>query len=217
MFADAQTKILFVGNSLTYTNNLPLLVEKIAKEDGTSIVTEMIAFPNYALEDHWNETQVSSALARTKYDYVILQQGPSAMPASRTNLVEYALKFSQLCRKSKAKVCLYTVWPSRERNFDFLNVIKSYAMAADTAGGRALEAGLAWKKILDENEDFPLYSSDDFHPTMHGSLLSAMVIYATLFQKNNFDFLKLENLSSKSITEAELDLMKNVALGVSNN
>lgn len=48
-------RILFVGNSLTYVNDLPHLVEQVARERGVSIKTEMLAFPDYALEDHWKE------------------------------------------------------------------------------------------------------------------------------------------------------------------
>ena len=45
-------KILFIGNSLTYTNNLPELVEKLGEKSNVKIKTQMLAKPNYALEDH---------------------------------------------------------------------------------------------------------------------------------------------------------------------
>jgi hypothetical protein len=208
----AQINILFVGNSLTYSNDLPGLLEKLAKADGMKIRTQTIAFPNYALEDHWNETSVSEALKKTKFTYVIFQQGPSAMPASRTNLIEYALKFGALCKANNTKQCMYMVWPSGDRSFDFENVIKSYSIAADTVRGLALPVGRAWKKLLDERKDFPLYSADGFHPTIHGSFLAALVIYATLFDKSDLDFLTLKNVPSSFIKETDLDLMKRVAL-----
>lgn len=210
--AGAQINILFVGNSLTYTNQLPSLVKKIGKKDGVKINTEVIAFPNYALEDHWNESNVSSALAKTKFDFVIFQQGPSALPSSRANLVEYALKFSQLCNTNNTKMCMYTVWPSGDRSFDFTNVVNSYKIAADTTNSLLLPAGLAWQKVFDDKKDFPLYSMDGFHPTIHGSFLAAMVIYAALFKKGNLDFLTDRDLPSKYISGIDLQLMKRVAL-----
>ena len=45
--------ILFIGNSLTYTNNLPKLIKKEAKLKGIKIAFKVVAFPNYAIEDHW--------------------------------------------------------------------------------------------------------------------------------------------------------------------
>lgn len=213
----AQLNILFVGNSLTYTNDLPSLVKKLGKKDGIKINTEVIAFPNYALEDHWNEPNVSAALRKTKFDFVIFQQGPSALPASRANLVEYTLKFNGLCKANNTKMCMYTVWPSGDRSFDFINVVKSYQVAADTSKSILAPAGLAWKKLFDERKDFPLYSSDGFHPTIHGSLLAAMVIYGTLLEKGDFDFFTIEDVPSKYITQADLDLMKRVAKESLNN
>jgi hypothetical protein len=108
-------------------------------------------------------------------------------------------------------VCI-GVWPSGDRSFDFENVMKSYALAADTTHALLLPAGLAWKKMLDEDRNFPLYSDDGLHPTIHGSLLAAMVIYATLFKKTDFDFLTVKQTPSKYIKQADLDLMKRVAI-----
>lgn len=215
--AFAQTNILFVGNSLTYTNDLPSLVKNIAQADGVKINTEIIAFPNYGLEDHWNETNVSAALRKTKFDYVIFQQGPSGLPASRENLIEYALKFRELCRANNVRMCMYGVWPSVDRAFDFSNVITSYAVAADSAHASLLPAGKAWKQILEHHSDFPLYSPDGFHPSLHGSFLSALVIYTSLFKKRNLDFLTIKNLPVKSVTSTQLEVMKGAAIESAKN
>ncbi len=40
--------MLFVGNSLTYTNNLHALVEEVGKTHGIKITTALLAYPNYA-------------------------------------------------------------------------------------------------------------------------------------------------------------------------
>ncbi len=41
--ADTPLRVLFIGNSLTYTNDLPAMVERIAAADGRRVITEMIA------------------------------------------------------------------------------------------------------------------------------------------------------------------------------
>ena len=64
--------ILFVGNSLTYANDLPALVEKIGKEKRVVLKTKTIAFPNYALEDHWNDGNLQLLIASKKYDFVVV-------------------------------------------------------------------------------------------------------------------------------------------------
>jgi hypothetical protein len=209
---NAQQRILFVGNSLTYYNDLPGLVKKIAKQDGLSLTVNTISKPNYSLEDHWVEGKVEAEIKSTHYDIVIFQQGPSALKASRENLVEYALLFSKICREQKSRMAFYSVWPSGDRQFDFPNVFTSYKAAADTTNGVVCPAGNAWLNVWNEKKDFPLYSADGFHPTEHGSLLAAMVIYASLFHKTNFDFISPEKMSLRFVTNDQLLLLSSAAL-----
>lgn len=50
---DADTHILFVGNSLTFANGMPGMVTTIARTSGLSVATTSIVAPNFSLEDHW--------------------------------------------------------------------------------------------------------------------------------------------------------------------
>src|SRR5882762_9784194 len=59
----APLRVLFIGNSLTATNDVPALVEAIAKVNGGQIVTRTIAYPNYSLEDHWQKGDAKRAIA----------------------------------------------------------------------------------------------------------------------------------------------------------
>jgi hypothetical protein len=79
----SDVRVLFVGNSLTYANDLPLLVSDIAKIDGVNFTYTTLAAPNYALEDHWAEGTIQKALKDGQYDFLIAQQGPSALPESQ--------------------------------------------------------------------------------------------------------------------------------------
>ena len=54
---DADLSILFVGNSLTYTNDLPGMLERMLEAYGDvgEVHVESVAFPNFGLPDHWAE------------------------------------------------------------------------------------------------------------------------------------------------------------------
>ena len=80
--------ILFIGNSLTYYNNLPELVKQNAKKYDLKVKYEMVAKPNYAIVDHWAEGKVQKLITMKKFDYVILQQGPSSQNEGRQMLIE---------------------------------------------------------------------------------------------------------------------------------
>jgi hypothetical protein len=203
------TRILFVGNSLTYSNNLPALVAELAAMDDVNVTYKMIAPGGFSLEDHWNLGEVQEEMSAVHYDLVVGQQGPSALPESQVLLKRYAEKYSQACARVKSSWALYMVWPSEERSFDLDNVIYSYTSAAKSTSALLFPAGLAWKLAWKQHSGFPLYGSDRFHPSIHGSLVAAMTIYATLQEKENFDFIDVEKASWKNhVSSEQLMVMK---------
>ena len=60
--APAPTPILFIGNSLTYQNDLPGMVTLLAHSVGRTIVCESVALPDYGLEEHWNSGGARKAI-----------------------------------------------------------------------------------------------------------------------------------------------------------
>jgi hypothetical protein len=176
----APTRVLFIGNSLTYANDLPGIVCTLARASGRRVVCESVAKPDYGLEEHWNEQDARRAIARG-WDVVVLQQGPSALPESRQLLVTYAKRFDVEIRKAGARTALYMVWPSQSRRGDFSGVSQSYAAAAKAVDGLLLPAGDAWRAAWAIDAKLALYGPDGFHPSLVGSYLAAMVIHAQLF------------------------------------
>ena len=174
--------ILFIGNSLTYTNDLPKLVKDYAQLKGIDIATTMVAFPNYAIEDHWNNNQVQKLIAGKKYDFVILQQGPSSQNNGRNMLIDYGKKYSRLCALHNAKLCFFMVWPSLQYYHTFNGVIKNYTDAASINNAILLPVGERWKTDIGTSKNHHYYSSDGFHPSLKGSQVSAKVIVDQLFQ-----------------------------------
>ena len=173
--------ILFIGNSLTYTNNLPELVKNRAKQQGIEVVSKMIALPNYAIIDHWNDGEVQNLIASEKYDFVIIQQGPSSQDNGRKSLIEDGKKFSRLCELNNAKLCYFMVWPSLNYYHTFDGVIKNHRDAASLNNSILLPVGEVWKDYFDRTDDFQYYGADGFHPSLEGSQQAAKVIVEYLF------------------------------------
>lgn len=174
-------RILFVGNSLTYVNNLPHLVEKVAKEMGVTLKTEMLAFPDYALEDHWREGKLQKMLASGRFAYVVVQQGPSSQEEGRVILLEYSTKIKALCDQYNSRLAIYMVWPSRVYYQTFNGVIDSYAEAAKRTNSILCPVGEVWKRHFDTTRDYSYYGPDQFHPSVEGSKVAAKVIAESLF------------------------------------
>jgi hypothetical protein len=175
-------RVLFIGNSLTAWNDLPNLFASLAQAGGHERpVARTIAVGGFSLEDHWNQGDAQKAIATSGWDFVVLQQGPSALIESRRLLVDYTRRFAEIARASGATPALYMVWPSTSRASDFPGVSTSYGAAARAVDGRLLPAGDAWRHVLRKHRDIALYSDDGLHPTFAGSYLAALVIYRELY------------------------------------
>lgn len=180
--------VLYVGNSLTFVNDLPETVAGIMAMAGQEISYKAITRPDFALIDHLNGgSDAVSEIKRGGWDVVILQQGPSSLPESRDLLIQWTGAFDQIIRSVGARTALYMVWPSKDRFSFFEDVRLSYKLAADTVGGIFLPAGEAWLKAWADSAELPLYGPDDFHPSPLGTFLAALVIYERISGGNAED------------------------------
>jgi hypothetical protein len=208
----ASLKILFVGNSLTYYNRLPAIVAQLANMDSVDLDFKCICKPDFSLPDHLDEGMLQKEIATRTYDFVIVQQGPSALDESRRILLQAVTTIKNYCDMNNAKLCVFMVWPSKLRLFDLNKVIDSYSDAAQKTNSYLAPAGQAWKQAWQMDPDFGLYDSDNFHPSSLGSFLSAMTIYATLAKKQNFAFVNYSALSERGkISESEFNIIKKAA------
>jgi hypothetical protein len=176
-------RVLFIGNSLTASNDLPAMVSALAEASGDRFEWEAVLAGGRSLEDHWNEGAARRAIEEGGFDVVVLQQGPSALPESRTNLLVYAARFAAEIRKAGGRPALLMVWPSAARAGDFDRVCESYRLAAREVDGLLLPAGEAWRAAWRRDPVIALRSPDGLHPTAAGSYLAALVVFAGLFVK----------------------------------
>ncbi|WKK66256.1 SGNH/GDSL hydrolase family protein [Lutimonas zeaxanthinifaciens] len=173
--------VLFIGNSLTYTNNLPRLLEKKASQNNIKIKTQMIAYPNYALVDHLSQGDIQSEIIKNKYDFVVVQQGPSSQQEGKKLLLEATEKIAQLCKENGSKLCVFMVWPSLSYYQTFDGVIENYRSASKLNNAILCPVGETWKKHIDENRSYEYYGPDGFHPSKKGSQQAAGIIFYSLF------------------------------------
>lgn len=178
-------RVLFVGNSLTYVNDLPGMVAALSRRGGETpaLATEAVVFGNVSLEDHWARKQALRAIERGGWSHVVLQQGPSSLPENRAMLVSWTKRFAKRIRAFGARPALYMVWPAAGRSADFPRVIDSYAAAAEAVDGLLLPVGAAWRAAWRRDPDLELYGGDGFHPSPLGTYLAAVVVEAALTER----------------------------------
>ena len=170
-------KVLLIGNSLSYENNLPALLEALADSAGVEdLYVKMVAYPNFGLQDHYVQGDALPEIRKGGWRYVILQQGPSALLSSRQVLVQYAELFATEIRNTGAIPAFYAVWPASANLGDFPHVQISYDLAATTTNGALIPAGEAWQAAWRIDASLPLYAADGFHPSPQGTYLAALVM-----------------------------------------
>ncbi|NNF35298.1 MAG: SGNH/GDSL hydrolase family protein [Saprospiraceae bacterium] len=179
---EADYSLLFVGNSLTYTNNLPLLVKQAAEDRGYNIETRSLAYPNYAIVDHWADGQVQTLIKSKKYDFVIIQQGPSSQQEGHRMLIDSGADYAALCKENGAELAYYMVWPPVSVFHRFDRVIANYTDAARKNNAILCPVGRVWKDYIDQTMDYSYYGFDDFHPSLKGSQVAADVIISSLIR-----------------------------------
>ena len=178
-------RVLFVGNSLTQSNQLADMIEAIADSaGGRKIHTGQVAFGGLSLEDHWLRGDALAAIDSRQWDVVVLQQGPSSLDASRAHLIEWSGAFAIRIRAAGAETALYQVWPESDRRSVFDRVLDSYRLAAESVNGELLPAGAAWIAAWQQEPNLQLYGPDGFHPSPMGTYLAALTIYAELLDRS---------------------------------
>lgn len=185
--AGAPLRVLFVGNSYTYFNDLPAVVRALgAATPGASVEVEAITQGGALLQDHWSTTGAAERIQAGGLDAVVLQ-GQSVEPfASPESFHYHADLFSDAIAESGARGVWFSTWARRAGDpiytgtFTPADMTESlefrYRSAAMRHGDMVARVGAAWMIALAELPEVVLHTDDGSHPTTAGSLLAACVI-----------------------------------------
>lgn len=185
-------RVLFVGNSYTYYNNLPEMLEQLSLSAGTDsrIQARMVVAGGATLEQHWQRGAALWAIQHGGWDYVVLQEqsslGPSPMldglPTIRSpdDFYRYARLFDEAIRQAGANTVFYSTWGRRNapvQNQQLLDY--AYMQIARERHARMAPVGMAWQDLRSKGSAVDPYWQDGSHPSPAGTYLAACVFYAT--------------------------------------
>ena len=178
-----ELKVLFVGNSYTYENNLAHIVSRISEGTSTLLVTRKSVIGGADLREHWNGgrgLQTRQIIAEGDFDVVVLQDFSMAAINSPDSLLKYVQLFTRYNRSYGARTCLFNTW-ARERVPQYQNEIDAlYGWAAEAYQAVRVPVGPAWELALRLRPSVDLYNSDGSHPNELGTLLTASVFVRCL-------------------------------------
>jgi hypothetical protein len=189
------TRVLFLGNSYTYFNDLPAILSELAKAGHQCTVeTRMVAPGGKTLKDHWESSASHQALDSQAWDFVVLQDqstlGINFYFEGQTRVGgdeifrPYAERWANEIRKHHATPVFYLTWARRATPVDQAALNYAYIRAARTTHSLVAPVGLAWARVRQTDPSIDLYYRDGAHPSAAGSYLAACAIYAAIFRKN---------------------------------
>jgi hypothetical protein len=182
---DGSTKVLFIGSSLIDAHDMPRTVAQLAASAGLpACYCVSVAYQDYELDDHYAGGNALLALNSEPWDFVVLQQGPSALAESRERLLKGVSDFANAIEQRGAETILYMPWPAQDRQSDFPAVIESHRIAADSVGALLAPAGEAWLLAWGRDATLPLYGPNGYYPSEMGSYLASLVIFQRIYGRS---------------------------------
>ena len=213
-------KVLFIGNSLTYYNEMPLMSAAISAHEARPMRVAFAVRAGASLKQLWNETDARQKIARTRWDYIIIQGGAGAAGPLKNldDFNDYLGRFVTEARRDGAEPLFYQVWSlSAPAEHEAASI-----EAAKHARIRMIPAGGAWYDLTNSGR-FTRLDSDGIHPNALGSYLIACTIYSTIYDRPAtgapYDFRKFaspseaadEALRNSAITEDDARAIQDAA------
>jgi len=193
-------KVLFIGNSYTYFNNLPGMLTDLSTSLGDYVQPTSQVAGGATFQAHATNPATYTAINSADWDFVVLQaqsQEPS-FPDSQVNseTLPFAEQMADSIRNNSicSNILMFMTW-GRENGdpqwvpistFDGMNsrLRNAYIRMADSIDASISPVGVAWKYVRDNYPSIQLYSPDGSHPSLEGSYLAACTFYASLFRKS---------------------------------
>ena len=190
-------KILFIGNSYTFFNDMPNLLEALAKENGKELFADSVTkggrhlYSNLEEGDEYGE-KIKLLTAQNEYDALFLQE-QSFFPIVNADKFLYGVQSLKDLVGAKRTV-LYATW-GRKSGSDKLEELKltseemykklteAYIWAAKKSSCEISHVGKTFLKILNSIPSFELYKPDLSHPSYAGSAVAAICHYNALFSE----------------------------------
>ena len=194
-------RVLFIGDSYTYVNDLPGMLSQIAATAGIPplIETSQVVQGGATLQVQWQNGIAQQVIADGGWTHVVLQdqsEEPATDPPSSA-FVQYATAFGILAVDAGATPGLFVTWAraaADRSTYPYLfdsptemqdELTNAYASVAAGFTPSVLAcAGPAFQLAIAQHPEIALQQSDFSHPTVAGTYLAACTFYVALTGKS---------------------------------
>ena len=179
----APRRLLFLGNSHTYTHNVPKLMLELANAAGyrNHLHIAMNAESRVGLEWHRQNSRSLDLISCGRWDYVVLQERSGGALEDKNKMFTNARLLDEEIGKTDSKTAFYMTWASRNDPGMQKTITDAYQEISGELGATLVPVGCAWENALTSNPDLSLYEADGRHATILGAYLAACVFFAVFY------------------------------------
>ncbi len=207
---------LFIGNSYTFTNDMPQMVADLASSAGDNLTWDMSAPAGYNLYWHTTNSTTLGLIDKGGWDFVVLQEYSQYPSEPQTYVDTYVYPSAKLLdteintHNSGAETVFYMTWGRKDGDADRCPTNPSvctyigmddltrqrYMYMAQANHAIVSPVGAVWRYIRNNYPSIDLYQSDGSHPSVAGSYAAACTFYTAFFRKNPANLTYNSSLSS---------------------
>ncbi len=171
--------ILFIGNSHTYFNDMPLMVKRRADDEGFHCRVTMLARPNWYLAQHAEEPDVRFNILYGQYDYVVLQEHAHPF-GPEEDFLDAAAALNRMIREAGSMPVIYECWSRKSEPEMQTRMNEVHQRVADEIGALLAPVGEYWWSDKESRPDPEMYADDGQHASPAGSDFAAKYIWETI-------------------------------------
>jgi hypothetical protein len=224
---DAQKKtsclrILFIGNSYTYRNDLPGMFARLANAAGHEVETDMIAKGRFTLSNHLNSTYTLKKIRSGKWDWVVLQEAsktPSVEHLRAAAMYPAATSLVEKVKEAGAMPIFFETWAHRDGwkekglpDYESMQVEidRGYLGIAQKLKASVAPVGHTWLQVRRQDPRLELWHPDGSHPNGTGTYLAACVFYAAIYRQSPEGLTYRAGLSNETAQSLQASAAKTV-------
>lgn len=204
-----ETRILFLGNSLTYVGNLPSLLENLGAAQGENIEAVFIGDGGVTLANLAVNTEVRSAISSGRFDFVVLQErggdlictfGPNSCEQSR----EAHASLIELTREANAVPILLGTYQFLEQASKAITDAEIRLSESFETQHVAVSSMLQAAQAKHPNLEW--LAPDGAHPGKFLQLIVSIALYRELFGELETDRAEGFAICASALTTCDLSL-----------
>ena len=186
-------RVLFVGNSYTYYNNMPAIAAAVSEASGAGTMeVGMLVQAGQSLSDAAGPRlpELLRMMMGGRWDYVVLQEQSTLGGGFRdgrpvigdpSRFHDAVRTLDREIRRAGGRTVLLVTWANAAAPEQQAAITSAYEAIADEVGAILVRAGPTWDAVRRRHPDIRLHQPDGSHPNENGSYLTACVLVARIF------------------------------------